>query len=140
MLGAIRTGLNLIYANKFGEAERALAAAEKKWPGAPGITAARCDLAFRMGQLDAARAACSRALAADPDESWALYLMGTLLLRQPGSTAAGIAKLKRAIEVDPALAQAWRTLAKAYDRGHDQAALAELARAYQEKFGQSLPP
>ena len=140
LLGAIRTGLNLIYANKFGEAERALAAADKKWPGAPGITAARCDLAFRMGQLDAARAACTRALAADPDESWALYLMGTLLLRQPGSTTAGIAKLKRAIEVDPGLAQAWRTLAKAYDRSHDKAALAELARAYQEKFGQSLAP
>jgi tetratricopeptide (TPR) repeat protein len=139
LVGAVRGVLNLIYASKFGEAERALAAADKKWPGAPGLTAARCDLAFRMGQIEAARATCTRALAADPSESWALYLLGTLFLREPGSTAAGIAKLKRAIEVDPELAQAWRTLAKAYDRGRDKAALTELAKAYQDKFGQPLP-
>lgn len=140
LVAAIRKALDLIYASKFGEAERALAAADRKWPGAPGLTAARCDLDFRMGQIEAARATCTRALAADPGDSWALYLLGTLLLRDAGTTPAGIAKLKHAIEVDPELGQAWRTLARAYARGHDKAALDQLAKAYQAKFGQALPP
>lgn len=139
LVTAIRHALDLIYASKFGEAERALAAADKRWPGAPGITAARCDLAYRMGQFEAARGACSRALAADPGDSWALYLLGTLLLRDAGTTGAGIEKLKKAIEVDPELGQAWRTLARAYERGRDKAALDQLAGAYQAKFGQPLP-
>jgi len=140
LVGAVRGALDLIYANKFGDAERALAAADKKWPGAPGVTAARCDLAYRKGQFDSARSTCARALAADPGDSWALYLSGTLLLRDPGSTAAGIEKLKRAIEIDPGLSQAWRTLARAYARGHNKAAFDQIAAAYQAKFGQALPP
>ena len=143
LVGAVRTALNLIYANKFSEAEREIAAAGKKWPNAPGLLAARCDLDYRMGRIEAARAACNRAVAAYPEESWALYLLGTLLLRDPGSTAAGIDKLKRAIAVDPELSQAWRTLGKAYGRGHDkadQAAFDQLARDYQAKFGQVLSP
>jgi predicted Zn-dependent protease len=140
LVGAVRTALNLIYANKFGDADRAIAAAGKKWPNAPGLLAARCDLDFRMGQIDAARAACTRAVAAYPEESWALYLLGTLLLRDAGSTSAGIDKLKRAIAVDPELSQAWRTLGKAYTRGHDQAAFDQLAKDYQAKFGQVLSP
>ena len=140
LVTAIRGALDLIYASKFGDAERALAAAEKKWPGAPGLTAARCDLAFRMGQIESAQAACQRALAADPDDSWALYLAGVLLLRDAGTTAAGIQKLKKAIEVDPELGQAWRTLGKAYARGHDKPAFEALDKAYLAKFGQALPP
>ena len=136
----IRKALELIYSNKFGPAEQALKAADKKWPGAPGVIAARCDLDFRMGQFASAVATCNRALAADANDSWALYLVGTLLLRNAGTTPTGIARLKRAIEVDPELAQAWRTLARAYARGNDKAALDQLGKAYQAKFGQSLPP
>ena len=139
LIGAIRGALDLIYATKYGPAEKAIAAAEKKWPGAPGLIAARCDLAYRLGQFEAARASCTRALAADAGDSWALYLLGTLLLRDAGTTGAGIEKLKRAIAVDPDLGQAWRTLARAYERGHDKAAYEQLSAAYQTKFGQSLP-
>jgi tetratricopeptide (TPR) repeat protein len=140
LVAAIRAALDLIYASKFAEAERALAAADKSWPGAPGLVATRCDLAFRKGQFDAARAACTRALAGDPNDSWALYLYGVLLLRDAGTTNAGIEKLKRVIEIDPELAQAWRSLGKAYTRGRDRAAFEQLSRTYQEKFGQPLPP
>jgi predicted Zn-dependent protease len=140
LVKAVRAALDLVYASKYGEAERALAAADKKWPGAPGILAVRCDLAFRSGQIEAARAACAHALAVDPHESWALYLTGALYLRDPGSTSAGIDRLKAAIEADPDLAQAWRTLAKAYARSGNKAALDQLSAAYATKFGQSLPP
>jgi predicted Zn-dependent protease len=75
-----------------------------------------------------------------PEESWALYLLGTLLLREPGTTPAGIDKLKRAIAVDPELSQAWRTLGKAYARGKNQDAFDQLARDYNTKFGQVLSP
>lgn len=139
LVAAVRGALDLIYASKYGEAERALAAAEKKWRGAPGLAAARCDLALRMGQVGAARAACNRAIAADARASWALYLSGVIALRDASGTKAGIDKLKQAIAVDPDLGQAWRTLAKAYARTRDKAALDQLAKDYQAKFGQPLP-
>jgi tetratricopeptide (TPR) repeat protein len=140
LVTAVRNALDLVYANKIGEAERALAMAERKWPGAAGLSAARCDLYLRTGHVDSARAACARSLATDPDDSWALYLSGVLALKDTGEsgTKTGVAQLKRAIEVDPALGQAWRALGKAYQRAKDQVAFAQLAQDYQARFGQPL--
>jgi predicted Zn-dependent protease len=140
LVRAVKTSLELVYASKYGEAEKAIATAEEKWPGAPGLFAARCDLALRLGQVDGARAACSRAIAAYPDESWALYLSGVIALKEASGTKAGIDFLKKAIAVDAELGQAWRTLAKAYTRAKDRAAYEALAKEYQAKFGQGLPP
>jgi predicted Zn-dependent protease len=142
LVGAVRESLALIYANKFADAEKKIAAGEKKWPGAPGLTAARCDLALRQTNLAGAKAACQKALAADPHESWALYLTGVIALKDTSAsgTKTGIDKLKAAIEADPDLGQAWRTLAKAYQRAKDQAALDQLRKDYATKFGQPLPP
>jgi predicted Zn-dependent protease len=140
LVAAVRAALDAVYASKYGEAEKALSAAEKKWPGAAGLAGARCDLGIRMGQIEAARAACARALATDPQASWALYLSGVLSLHNASGTKAGIEKLKKAIEVDPELGQAWRTLAKAYARAKDKAALEQLGKDYAAKFGQPLPP
>jgi len=136
-----RAAVAAIGSGKLAEGERVLAAAEKRWPGAPGLAAMRCDLAFRQSNIGAANAACNRALAVDPDESWALYLSGVLALKDTSAsgTKAGIAKLKHAITVDPELGQAWRALGKAYDRAHDQAAHDDLAQKYQAKFNQALP-
>ncbi|MEJ7600516.1 MAG: hypothetical protein WKG01_21590 [Kofleriaceae bacterium] len=139
LVAAVRGALDLVYASKYGPADKALQVAERKWPGAAGLAGARCDLAFRTGAIAAAKAACARALATDPNASWALYLSGTLLLRDAGSTRSGVEKLKLAIKVDPELGQAWRTLAKAYARARDKAALDQLAKDYEAKFGQALP-
>lgn len=139
LVAAVKKALELVYASKYVEAEKALATAEKSWPKAPGLAAARCDLALRTGAIEPARAACQRALAADPNESWALYLSGVLALRDASGTRAGVEFLKKAIAVDPDLGQAWRTLAKAYARAKDKAALDKLAQDYQTKFGQNLP-
>lgn len=140
LVAAIRGVLDLVYANKFTDAERALAVAEKKWPASPGLVAARCDLYVRTSQYDAARAACARALAADPLDSWAMYLQGVLYLREIATTPQGIARMKKVIEIDPELGAAWRTLGRAYSRGHQKAALAELDQQYRAKFGVPLPP
>lgn len=139
LVTAVRGALDQVYASKYGDAERTIAAAERKWPRAAGLAAARCDLALRTGQVAGARAACARALAADANASWALYLAAVIDLREARGTRAGIAKLVRAIEVDPDLGQAWRTLAKAYAREGNQAALTTLAAKYQTRFGQQLP-
>ncbi|HEY5925272.1 MAG TPA: hypothetical protein VIV11_26495 [Kofleriaceae bacterium] len=142
LVGAAREAQQLVYAKKAAQAEKVLAAAEKKWPGAPGLWAVRCDLALRDANLAAARAACNKALAAQPDESWALYLSGVIALKNTSAagTTEGIDKLKLAIAADPDLGQAWRTLAKAYQRAKDQAALDQLRKDYATKFGQALPP
>lgn len=141
LLAATIEAVQLIGTGKLPEGERVLAAAEKKWPSAPGLAAMRCDLQFRQNNVDGARAACNRALAVDPDESWALYLGGVLALKDTSAsgTRAGIEKLKHAVAVDPELGQAWRALGKAYDRAGDKAAHDELANAYQAKFNQVLP-
>jgi len=140
LVRAVKTSLELVYATKYGDAEKAIVAAEKKWPGAPGLAAARCDLALRMGSIDGARAACAKALATDPNESWALYLSGVIALKEASGTKTGIDFLKKAIAVDADLGQAWRTLAKAYTRIKDRAAYEALAKEYQAKFNQALPP
>ncbi|HEU0032281.1 MAG TPA: tetratricopeptide repeat protein [Kofleriaceae bacterium] len=140
LVAAIRAALDLVYASKYPEAERALATADKKWPGAPGLAAARCDLDLRMGRVDPARAACERALAADPNDSWALYLSGVIGLKTAAGTPRGIEQLKKAISVDPDLGQAWRTLGKAYVRAKDRGAWEKLSADYQAKFGTPLPP
>ncbi|MCE9577741.1 MAG: tetratricopeptide repeat protein [Deltaproteobacteria bacterium] len=134
---AVRGLLDLVYASKYAEATKAAAAADKRWPGAPGIGAARCDLAMRQGQRDAARAHCARAVKAFPDDSWALYLLGVIQLNDP-RPATGIATLRKAIAVDPTLAQAWRALAKGLRRAKDTQGLADLATRYQAQFGQAL--
>ena len=140
LVAAVKAAQVAIYAKKFADAEKVLGAATKKWPGAPGIDAERCELEYYQARIDAARAACAKALAAYPDESWALYLSAIVTFQNTAATKQGIEYLKKAIAVDPDLAQAWRTLAKAYARAKDTAARDQLAKDYQLKFGTPLPP
>jgi predicted Zn-dependent protease len=139
-VAAVRQILDAVYAGKFADAERAARVAEKRWPKLPGIAAARCDLDLRQNQVGAAKQRCKAALAAYPDASWAQYLSGIIILRGTGAadTRAGIAALRRAIEIDPELGQAWRALAKALVRAKDAEGLARLRADYQARFGRAL--
>ncbi|HEX4453577.1 MAG TPA: hypothetical protein VH143_22050 [Kofleriaceae bacterium] len=140
VVAATKRALELVGSGKLGDASRVIATAERSWPRAPGLATARCNLEMTQGAVEAARASCAQAIASDPDESFALYLAAILAFKDSdaASTQAGIDKLKHAIAVDPDLGQAWRALAKAYDRAHDQAAHDELAKRYQDKFKQPL--
>ncbi|HTJ47133.1 MAG TPA: hypothetical protein VL463_33760 [Kofleriaceae bacterium] len=133
----VRKMLDLVYANKFGEAETLGRSADKKWPGSPGVASARCDLAIRQNQDGAAASQCKAAIAKFPGDSWALYLQGILLLKQR-DPHPGIESLKKAIAADPELAQAWRALAKGLERADDKADLEKLRADYQAAFGQPL--
>jgi predicted Zn-dependent protease len=137
-VAAVRNILDLTYANKLGEAATAARKAEARWPRAPGILAARCDLTFRQGRAGEAQGHCKAAIAGYPGTAWAHYLLGVLILRG-SNTKAGIESLQRAIATDPDLAQAWRALGKAYERSGDKAALEQLRRDYLGRFQQVLP-
>jgi len=141
LVSAVREALKLANANKHAEATKAINAGEKRWPASPGFSTVRCDMELRRAKLPAAKAACAKALSIDPNTSWALYLSGVIELKNTSAagTKAGVEKLRKAIEVDPELQQAWRTLAKAYARAKDQAALEQLAKDYTAKFGTALP-
>jgi predicted Zn-dependent protease len=141
LVSAVRNALSLANANKYAEATKAINAGEKKWPASPGFATVRCDMELRRAKLPAARAACTKAISLDPNTSWALYLLGVIELKNTSAagTKAGIERLKKAIEVDPDLGQAWRTLGKAYARAKDQAALEQLSKDYAAKFGSPLP-
>ena len=134
---AVRKMLDLVYASKYDAAEAAARAADKRWPGSPGIASARCDLAIRQNQDGAAASHCKAAIAAFPGDSWALYLYGVLQLKQR-DPRPGIEYLQKAIAADPELAQAWRALGKALERAGDTADLRKLKADYQAAFGSPL--
>jgi tetratricopeptide (TPR) repeat protein len=137
-VAAVRAVLDLTYAGKLTEAEQAASKAEKRWPRAPGLLAARCDLSFRQGNASRATQQCKAAIAGYDGAAWAHYLLGVLILRGR-DTKAGIASLRKAITADPELAQAWRALGKALERAGDKAALETLRSEYQQRFRQTLP-
>lgn len=138
VVAAVRGVLDLVYAGKLDDAAREARKAEKRWPGAPGLLAARCDLEMRQKKEAAAKKTCKKAIAAYDGAAWAHYLLGILILRGK-DTDAGIASLRAATAADPELTQAWRALGKAYARKKDQAALDELRQSYQTRFGRPLP-
>jgi tetratricopeptide (TPR) repeat protein len=123
----------------YGAAGKLAAAAEKRWPGLPGVLTARCDVAYRSGAFPTARAYCTRAIAKGPS-SWALYLLGVIELQSEGraATKAGIERLRAAIEIDPELRQGWRTLGKAYERAGMTEERHQLRVAYQTRFGTAM--
>jgi len=139
-LAAVQGVLSRINTNKFDAAVKEASAAETRWPALPGLLAARCDLELRRGAAGAARQYCDRAIA-QGGSSWALYLRGVLELQgtSQAATAAGIARLRAAIELDPQLAQAWRTLGKALARIGATAELDKLAADYRARFNMTLP-
>jgi tetratricopeptide (TPR) repeat protein len=141
LVSAVRNALMLANGTKYSDAIKAISAGEKRWPTSPGFSTVRCDLELRKAKLPAAKAACARALSLDPNTSWALYLSGVIELKNTSAagTKRGIEKLKKAIEVDPDLGQAWRTLAKAYQRAKDGTSLEQLGKDYATRFNTPLP-
>jgi tetratricopeptide (TPR) repeat protein len=137
-VAAVRELLDLIYAGKTGPAQAKARAAEKKWKGAPGILAARCDLHLRLGDKGAAKRLCAQAVAAWPGTAWAHYLEGVIALQEHKDERA-VATLRAAIAADPELAQAYRALGKALTRVKDDPGWGALAKDYQRQFGQALP-
>jgi predicted Zn-dependent protease len=141
LVSAVRNALTLANGTKYADAIKAISAGETKWPASPGFSTVRCDLELRKAKLPAAKAACAKALSLDPNTSWALYLSGVIELKDTSAagTKRGIEKLRKAIEVDPDLGQAWRTLAKAYQRAKDGTSLEQLGKDYATRFNTPLP-
>lgn len=137
-IAAVRELLDLVYADKIADAQKRAKEAEKKWKGAPGILAARCDLHLRKGDRGGAKRLCAQAIAAWKGAAWAHYLEGVIGL-QERRDARAVASLRAAIAADPELGQAYRALGKALSRTKDDAAWQKLAAEYQKKFGQTLP-
>lgn len=135
---AVRELLDLVYASKFPAAEAKAKAAEKRWPGTPGMLGARCDLALRKGAPAAAVGYCDKAIKVWPGAAWAQYLRGVMAL-QKGKTAPAITALRAAIAAEPELAAAYRTLGKAYSMAEDKAAHDALDAEYGQRFGARLP-
>jgi tetratricopeptide (TPR) repeat protein len=71
----------------------------------------------KAGQLSAAMIKVDGLLAANPENTEALFLAGTLAAAK-GDTVAGAAFLERALAIDPAQPQVWLTLAGTV-HGHD---------------------
>ncbi len=136
-LALVQEILALTYADQHRKARSAAMAALQRYPDAPGLLAALCDVEIRQHRFAAARPRCERAIALQADNSWARYLLGIVELHFQRNQLA-IEHLRRALADDPGLAQAWRSLAQAYQRIGDGAALEALGADYQQRFGQPL--
>ncbi|WP_428269383.1 hypothetical protein [Haliangium sp.] len=137
-LATVRSLLQKVYTGDYAAAGREGRAALARYPRAPGVLGALCDLELRRKRYAAARAHCQRAVDGYPDATWARYLLGILDLRAR-KNAAGIRHLEHTIEVDPGLRQAYHALYKAYGRMHDSAAQERLDQAYRAYFGVGIP-
>ena len=130
--------LQLVYSEQFDDARKLAVKGLETFPNGPGINGILCDLEVRNKKWDAARTRCQKAIKAFEGASWSQYLLGIIELRKRNNKA-GIAHLERAIELDPDLHQAYRSLAQAYERVKDTAKLDALGETYKQRFGQALP-
>jgi predicted Zn-dependent protease len=135
---SIKQLLGHVYARRFAEAEAAAKAIAGRFPGAPGVPVALCDLEIRRRRFDRARKHCERALATYEGASWAHYLAG-LLDKRDRRPATAIDHLRRAIELDPELRHAYQVLAQIYAAEGKRRERDELAETYRERFQQALP-
>jgi predicted Zn-dependent protease len=103
----------LIVDNKLKDAQKNLDTALKKFPGAPGLLTASCELAWREGRLRQATKRCTDSLAVMDDQPRAHYLLGCVQA-ELGQPDRAIASLKRAIDLDGRERSYWESLAALY--------------------------
>lgn len=138
-LTAVRDALAAVYRGDYAAAERGAREALGRYRNAPGLHGVLCDLELRRKRSDAARGYCQKALSVYDEASWPHYLLGILDL-QVRKNASGIRHLERSIALDPDLRQAYHALYQAYGRARDSAGQERVGAAYQQRFGQPLPP
>jgi tetratricopeptide (TPR) repeat protein len=98
----------------------------------PGLAAARTNLgslAYRRGDLDAARTAFEAALAIDPDQPEARFNLANLVL-EGGDLELAVAEFRRVLQNDPDFADAHYNIAVALERLGGRA----QARAHLERY------
>ncbi len=136
---AVRESLAQVYRGDYTAAERGAREALGRYRNAPGLHGVLCDLELRRKRSDAARGHCQKALAVYDDASWPHYLLGILDL-QARKNGSGVRHLERSIALDPDLRQAYHALYQAYGRAKDSASQERVGGAYQQRFGQPIPP
>jgi tetratricopeptide (TPR) repeat protein len=98
----------------------------------PGLAAARTNLgglAYRAGNINAARDAFEAALALDPDQPEARFNLANLVL-ESGDLELAVAEFRRVLQADPEFADAHFNLAVALERLGGRA----QARAHLERY------
>jgi tetratricopeptide (TPR) repeat protein len=81
----------------------------RKFPGAPGLITADCEVLLRQDRPDQAAKRCQEALAVMEDLPRAHYLIGCIQA-EAGQHEPGVTSLKRAIALDPRNRAAWESL------------------------------
>jgi Flp pilus assembly protein TadD len=110
---AVQDAGRLMQAGRTREAQLAIDRSLKKYPGAPGLLVAQCELLMRQGRPRAAGKPCSDAIAVMEDLPRAHYLLGCIQA-ETGQPERAITSLKRAIALEPNDQQAWDALAQLY--------------------------
>jgi hypothetical protein len=112
---------NAMNAGDLKSAKAAVDTGLRKFPGAPGLITADCEVLLRQDRPDQATKRCQEALAIMEDLPRAHYLLGCIQA-ESGQHEAGVTSLKRAIALDPRNRAAWESLndlLRALGRGKD---------------------
>ncbi len=138
VIAAVLAAEEALRANKKGpaRAQRDLLRADYKDAAATRLV--DCMLALHEGRRDAARSACQAAVAKDPEAVMAVHALGQLLLMDRNPALAK-RRFARVLELAPHMESGWVNLAQALRTLGETAALADLERRFQARFGRRLP-
>ena len=120
-------GDQLLQQQKYDEALKTYLSALNAAPDAPGLHFDLGNTYWHLAQLDAAAAELSTELKTSPHDAQANFELGDIAVKQ-GDSDRGEALLRKALEYDPALVEAHRSLGRAYLSKSDfRAALREFS-------------
>jgi tetratricopeptide (TPR) repeat protein len=112
---------------------------EKDFPGSPGPALIACITDGLAKNASLTKASCTAANAAAPEAVAPWLLLGKVASGE-GRWEEAAKCLRRAIELDDNIAEAWRRLAAVYSQLGDSRGLADLSARYHAKFGGNLSP
>ncbi|HET9596219.1 MAG TPA: M12 family metallo-peptidase [Anaeromyxobacteraceae bacterium] len=137
---AVRAALGEVDARRFDGARTRADALRVAYPEAAGADLVMCLAWYERGRGPArarTKVACSAAVAADPEALRPHLVLGFLACEEARWKEARL-HLRRAIELDDNVPDAWRWLAMTEERLGDATAVAVLKSRYREKFGTEL--
>jgi predicted Zn-dependent protease len=122
---------------KASDAEKLSTELRSEFPKMPAGEDELCEWTVRRRAFPKARAICDRAIHLNP-ASAKPHVMLAMIAFSTGSPAAAIPHLERAIELDPDARDVWSMLHGVYRATHKADRAKDLARRYQDRFGEAL--
>lgn len=135
-LDGLKAALRLVYKSDYKSARVSRETLNEAFPASIAALLIDCEIALRKRQYGTAAAACEAVVERHQANTWARYLLGVIDVRR-GKHRRAEELLRKVIEMDPQLKQAYVALARVY-KGSKNERLGTLKSAYKARFGREL--